>query len=87
MQAPTTPPTFPKSEAKAEPERSDARVYVGTILKDGDTYVLKTANEKYLLDSQKKVKKFNLNDVKITGTLDDAKNLIHVQKIEVSPSM
>jgi len=87
MQAPTTPPTFPKSEAKAKPERSDARVYVGTILKDGDTYVLKTANEKYLLDSQKKVKKFNRNDVKITGTLDDAKNLIHVQKIEVSPSM
>ena len=83
--APATPPTFPTSEAK--PQRADVRVYMGTIVKDGDAYVLKTGNEKYLLDSQKKAKKYNGKDVKITGTLDNAKNLIHVEKIKPSPSM
>ena len=84
-QAPATPPTFPTSEAK--PQRADVRVYMGTIVEDGDAYVLKTANEKYLLDSQKKAKNFKGKDVKITGTLDKAKNLIHVEKIKPSPSM
>jgi hypothetical protein len=83
--APATPPTFPTSEAK--PQRADVRVYMGTIVEDGDAYVLKTANEKYLLDSQKKAKNFKGKDVKITGTLDKAKNLIHVEKIKPSPSM
>ena len=83
--APATPPTFPTSEAK--PQRADVRVYMGTIVEDGDAYVLKTANEKYLLDSQKKAKNFKGKDVKITGTLDKAKNLIHVEKIKVSPSI
>ena len=83
--APATPPTFPTSEAK--PQRADVRVYMGTIVEDGDAYVLKTANEKYLLDSQKKAKNFKGKDVKITGTLDKAKNLIHIEKIKASPSM
>src|ERR1700738_1051485 len=52
--APATPPTFPSSKAKTEPDRADVRVYMGTIAKDGDAYVLKAANEKYLLDSPKK---------------------------------
>ena len=86
-QAPATPPTFPTSEAKPRPDRADVRVYMGTIVQDGGAYVLRTGNEKYLLDSQKKAKKYNGKDVKITGTLDDAKNLIHVEKIKPSPSM
>jgi hypothetical protein len=85
--APATPPTFPTSEAKPQPDRADEMVYMGTIVKDGDAYVLQTGNEKYLLDSQKKAKKYKGKDVKITGTLDKAKNLIHVEKIKPSPSM
>ena len=85
--APATPPTFPTSEARPRPDRPDVRVYMGTIVEDGDAYVLKTANEKYLLDSQKKAKNFKGKDVKITGTLDKTKNLIHVEKIEAAPSM
>ena len=85
--APATPPTFPTSEAKPQPDRADERVYMGTIVKEGDAYVLQTGNEKYLLDSQKKAKKYKGKDVKITGTLDKAKNLIHVEKIKPSPSM
>ena len=85
--APATPPTFPTSEAKAQPDRRDVRVYMGTIVKDGDAYVLKAANEKYLLDSQKKAKNYKGKDVQITGTLDKANNLIHVEKIKVLPAM
>ena len=83
-QAPATPPTFPTSEAKPRP---DVRVYIGTIVRDGDTYVLKAGNEKYLLDSQKKAKNYKGKDVKVTGTLEKTNNVIHVEKIEVSPSM
>jgi hypothetical protein len=82
--APATPPTFPTSEAKPRP---DARVYIGTIVRDGDAYVLKAGNEKYLLDSQKKAKNYKGKDVKVTGTLEKTNNVIHVEKIEVSPSM
>ena len=85
--APATPPTFPTSEAKAQPDRRDVRVYMGTIVKNGDAYVLKSGNEKYLLDSQKKAKNYKGKDVQITGTLDKETNLIHVEKIKVSPSM
>ena len=85
--APTTPPTFPSSKAKAQPERSDVRVYTGTIVKKGDSYVLKSGNEKYLLGSQKKAKNYQGKDVEITGTLDKGKNLIHIEQIKVSPSM
>jgi hypothetical protein len=82
--APATPPTFPTSEAKPRP---DVRVYIGTIVRDGDAYVLKAGNEKYLLDSQKKAKNYKGKDVKVTGTLEKTNNVIHVEKIEVSPSM
>jgi len=43
---------------------------MGTIVRDGDTYVLKAGNAKYLLDSQKKTKTYKGKDVNVTGTLD-----------------
>src|SRR5216683_6583830 len=82
--APATPPTFPTSKAKAQSDRRDLTVYMGTIVKDGDAYILKSGNEKYLLDSQKKAKNYKGKDVQITGTLDKDKHLIHVEKIKVS---
>ena len=85
--APATPPTFPTSEAKQQSDRPDVRVYMGAIVQNGDSYILKAGNQQYLLDSQKKARKYKGKDVKITGTLDKAKNLIHVEKIDASPSM
>ena len=87
--APATPPTFPASEAKAQPDRQEVRVYAGTIVKNNneDAYVLESGNEKYLLDSQKKVKNFKGKDVQVTGRLDKVKHLIHIEKIKVSPPM
>ena len=78
---------FPTSEAKAQPNRADAKVYMGTIVNTGNSYVLKSANEEYLLDSQTKAKKYQGKDVQVTGTLDKEKKLIHVKQIKVSPSM
>jgi len=60
---------------------------MGTIVQDGNGYILKSGNEEYLLDNQKKAKNYQGKDVKITGTLDKAKKLIHVEKIKPSPSM
>jgi hypothetical protein len=86
-QAPATPPTFPASGAKAQRDRPDVRAYMGTIVKDGDAYVLKAAKERYLLDSQKKAKRYKGRHVQIMGTLDKETNVIHVEKIKVSSSM
>jgi hypothetical protein len=85
--APTPPPTFPTSQAKEQPDRSGVKVYMGTILKNGDAYVLKTGNQTYLLDNQKKAKNYNGKDVQLTGRLDNDKKLIHVEKIKVSPAI
>ena len=84
---PATPPTFPPSEAKAQPDRQEVRVYTGTIVKNEDAYVLESGNEKYLLDSQKKVKNYKGKDVQVTGRLDKVKHLIHIEKIKASPPM
>jgi hypothetical protein len=60
---------------------------MGTIVTNGDACVLKSGNEKYLLDNQKKIKNYKGKDVEVTGTLDTEKHLIHVEKIRVAPSM
>jgi Protein of unknown function (DUF5818) len=85
--APATPPTFPTTEARPDSPPPNARVYVGTILKVGNAYVLKAASEEYRLDNQRKAKHYKGRDVKITGTLDNTTNLIHIRKIDVSPAM
>ena len=64
--APTTPPTFPTSEARQQSDRPDVRVYMGAIVQNGDSYILKAGNQQYLLDSQKKARKYKGKDVKIT---------------------
>jgi hypothetical protein len=84
--APATPPTFPTTKTKGQPDRAEATVFMGTIFKDGNAYFLRSGNEKYQLDSQKKAKNYEGKDVQITGTLDD-KKLIHVEKIKVSPAI
>jgi hypothetical protein len=85
--APATPPTFPTTKTKAQPDAADTKVFMGTIFKDGNAYILKSGNEKYRLDSPKKAKSYEGKDVQITGTVDEDKKLIHVEKIKVSPAM
>jgi len=40
---------------------------MGTIVQAGGSYVLKAGNEQYMLDSQKKARKYKGKDVKDNG--------------------
>ena len=101
-QAPATPapepdtkqrPDKPKQGQPDEPSNSQAsdsraaRVFMGTIVNDRGTYVLKSADVKFGLDDQREAKKYAGRDVKVTGRLNKASNVIRVENIEESPSM
>src|ERR1700687_748780 len=70
-----------KSQTQAQPE---AETYIGTILKDGENYVLSDSATKsrYRLDDAKKARPYEGKSVKVTGTLDKASNVIHVKTIQ-----
>ncbi|HKW16373.1 MAG TPA: DUF5818 domain-containing protein [Terriglobales bacterium] len=60
-----------------------AQSFTGTIDKEGDSYVLKVADStSYKLDNQQAVEPYSGRRVQVTGTLDRAINLIHVDKVE-----
>lgn len=59
---------------------------MGIVVSNGDAYVLKSGNEKFLLDSPKKAKNFKGKAVQTTGTLDKDKNLIHIENRSASPA-
>jgi hypothetical protein len=68
-------------QTQAPPE---AETFMGTILKSGGNFVLSDSATKtrYTLDDPKKARPFEGTMVKVTGTLDVASNLIHVQGIQ-----
>ena len=72
---------MPKSQSQAQRE---AETFFGTILKNGENFVLSDSatKSKYVLDSPQKVSRYEGMTVKVTGTLDVAKSLIHVETIE-----
>jgi Protein of unknown function (DUF5818) len=69
---------------------SDQQVqtFTGTISKSGDQYVLQggSSTASYQLDDQQTASKFAGKKVTVTGTLDAASNLIHVQGIQEASS-
>jgi hypothetical protein len=69
------------SQTQAQPE---AETFMGTILKDGENYVLSDSATKsrYTLDDAKKARPYEGKSVKVNGTLDKASNVIHVQTIQ-----
>ena len=77
---PTADPT-PNFQSRAQRE---AETFFGTILKNGENFVLSDSatKSKYVLDSPQKVSRYEGMTVKVTGTLDVAKSLIHVETIE-----
>jgi hypothetical protein len=66
---------------QAQPE---AETFMGTILKNGEHFVLSDSATKtrYLLDDPRKARPFEGKTVKVTGKLDLASNLIHVETIQ-----
>jgi hypothetical protein len=69
------------SQTQAQPE---AKTFTGTILKSGESFVLSESvtKSKYMLDDQGKVRPYEGKKVKITGTIDVANNMIHIETIE-----
>jgi hypothetical protein len=77
----TTVLATPTFQAQAQPE---VETFMGTVLKTGENFVLSDSATKtrYTLDDPRKARPFEGKTVKVTGTLDIASNLIHVQAIQ-----
>jgi Protein of unknown function (DUF5818) len=69
---------------QSQDNRADVRMFAGKISKSGGKYVLEDASAKiaFSLDDQQAAKKYEGKSVVVTGSLDTANNIIHVQKIE-----
>ncbi len=81
-QTPSTP-TGQADDTHKQP--AAAQAFTGTIMKSGDTYVLKTAdNMTYQLDDQSRVKEFEGKQVQVTGSLDQSSSMIKVQDIKAA---
>jgi len=61
--------------------------FVGSIVKNGDKYMLHTGGTDYQLDDQAQASKFAGKDVKVTGQVDRESDTIRVQSIEPASSM
>jgi outer membrane biosynthesis protein TonB len=71
-QAPSTKDTMPTA--------TDSKVFSGTVVKQGDKYVLQDdAGKTYDIDHQDEVKKFEGKRVRVQGTLDDSGKKILVK--------
>jgi hypothetical protein len=82
QQAPSAPVNGQQDDAHKTPA---AQAFSGTIMKSGDTYVLKTAdNMTYQLDDQSRAKQFEGKQVQVTGSLDSTNNTIKVQDIKAA---
>lgn len=86
----TLPPTavaelaITATPAPQSQDQNEAKTFTGTILKSGDDFVLsETATKsRYTLDNAEKASPFEGKTVKVTGTIDVASNLIHVETIQ-----
>jgi Protein of unknown function (DUF5818) len=69
------------SQTQGQPE---AKTFTRTILKSGENFVLSESATKsrYLLDNQDRARPYEGKNVKITGTIDGASNLIHIENIQ-----
>ncbi len=75
----TSPPNTMQQQSKQK-----TKIFSGTIIKNGDNFVLSDAANKlsYLLDDAEKASQFEGKKVKVTGTVDVASNTIHVETIQ-----
>jgi cytoskeletal protein RodZ len=75
------PSTQPPDSQAQSGDASGAQTFTGTIVKQGDKYVLQDAasGTTYDIDHQDEVKKFEGKKVRVHGTLDASGKMIHVQ--------
>jgi hypothetical protein len=89
-----TPSTQPPSQSPSADNPSSASSstdaqynFVGSIVKNGDKFMLHTGDADYQLDDQSQASKFEGKDVKVTGQVDPSSNTIRVQSIVPAHSM
>jgi hypothetical protein len=84
---PQPDPPATQSPAPAAQQQPPSQVkdqtFTGKIVKDGDKYILKVADNTYQLSDQSSLKPYEDKDVKIVGTLDAGSNTIRIVKIEL----
>jgi Protein of unknown function (DUF5818) len=81
----TQTPSTPTGQADDTHKQPAAQAFTGTIMKSGENYVLKTAdNMTYQLDDQSRAKQFEGKQVQVTGSLDATNNTIKVQDIKAA---
>jgi uncharacterized protein YdeI (BOF family) len=88
IQEPQSPPaqTSP-DQAMPSQDQSKATTFTGTIVKDGENYVLRDSSGGiYKLDDSSRAQAFEGKTVKVTGKLDADSKLIHVDSIQALAS-
>jgi Ni/Co efflux regulator RcnB len=81
----TETPSTPAGQDSSHKQTSATQSFTGTVLKSGDTYVLKTSdNMTYQLDDQARAKDYEGKQVQVTGSLDASSNTIKVQEIKAA---
>ncbi|PYX84713.1 MAG: hypothetical protein DMG68_19955 [Acidobacteria bacterium] len=79
-QSSATPSTSQDSSA-ASASSAQSQPFTGTVVKAGSKYVLKTTDATYQLDDQEKARKFEGQQVKVNGALDQSTSTIHIADI------
>ena len=93
IQEPQTPPaqtppaqTSP-NQAMPNQDQSKSTTYTGTVVKDGEQYVLRdSSGSVYKLDDSARAQAFEGKTVKVVGKLDADSKMIHVDSIEAMAS-
>jgi hypothetical protein len=83
-QADQSPGQAANPPAEQQPQSPAEQTLTGTIVKDGDRYILKVWNTSaYELDDQDRAKKYEGKQVKVAGTLNGKSNSFHIINIEM----
>jgi hypothetical protein len=79
----STTPAAKNEQSAAQGQSEPAQTFMGTVSKEEDSFVLKVSDTtSYKLDNQQQVQQYEGRRVRVTGILDRALNLIHVDLIE-----
>lgn len=80
---PSQPGEQQTTTSASESQAPTAQTFTGIIDKESDSYVLKVSDStSYKLDNAQQVQPYEGQRVQVTGILDRAINLIHVDKVE-----
>ena len=71
----------PSTDTYSQSSSAQVQPFTGTVVKDGDKYVLQSSGLNYQLDDQDKAKKFEGEQVKVNGDLDKSTRTIRVSDI------